>query len=94
MVAPLHGFADVLDYYQQSSAINYLKAIQTNTLLIHALDDPLMTPSVLPDKNQLSETTDLLITPKGGHVGFLSKTKTGEIEFWLQSVVLNYLEKN
>ena len=94
VVAQLHGFADVLDYYQQSSAINYLKAIQTNTLLIHALDDPLMTPSVLPDKNQLSETTDLLLTPKGGHVGFLSKTQTGEIEFWLQSVVLNYLEKN
>lgn len=93
VVAPLHGFADVHDYYQQSSAINYLKAIQTNTLLIHALDDPLMTPSVLPDKNQLSETTDLLLTPKGGHVGFFSRTQAGEIEFWLQSAVLSYMRK-
>ena len=93
VVAPLHGFADVHDYYRQCSSMHYLKDITIKTLLIHALDDPLMTPDVLPDKSQLGEQMDLLITEKGGHVGFLHRTAAGNIEPWLPSVVLNYLQE-
>jgi predicted alpha/beta-fold hydrolase len=42
VVARLHGFKNVQDYYQLSSSRQFLKSIATTTLLIQAFDDPFM----------------------------------------------------
>ena len=69
--APIHGFKDVWDYYEKASSKEYLKNIETKTLIIHAMDDPFMTPDVLPLESELSESTTLHIYEHGGHVGFI-----------------------
>ncbi|PCI70921.1 MAG: hydrolase [Piscirickettsiaceae bacterium] len=92
VVAKLHGFKDVHDYYQQCSSIGYLKNINIPTLLIHAEDDPFTFPSVLPTKNELSESIQLLTTPNGGHVGFIDVSAQGKQSFWLEHVISSYIK--
>lgn len=91
VVAKLHGFADVYDYYHQNSSIHYLKDIKTKTLLIHALDDPMMTPTVLPKRDELSASTRLMATKQGGHVGFIRSMGQGDKIFWLEEVISSYI---
>ena len=71
VTAPLHGFAGADDYYQQSSAMEYLKRIMTPTLILHAKDDPFMNENVVPKAEQLSPLVRFELSEKGGHVGFL-----------------------
>ncbi|HIF18214.1 MAG TPA: hydrolase [Cycloclasticus sp.] len=92
VVARLHGFDDVHDYYKKNSSIGFLKNIQTNTLLIQAIDDPFLTPSVLPSESELSESTQLLATKHGGHVGFLNKTSTNGVGYWLEEKIINFMK--
>ena len=72
--APIHGFKDAQDYYTKSSAKQYLKNIQTPTLIIHALDDPFMPKEILPNKDEISSSVELEIYEHGGHVGFINGT--------------------
>lgn len=94
VVAKLHGFDDVHDYYNRSSSIGFIKGIKTHTLLIQAIDDPFLTASVLPSEAELSKTTELLLTNKGGHVGFLQNTNSGEVGYWLEKRIVNFLESS
>ena len=93
VVAKLHGFKDVHDYYQQCSSIGYLKDIQTPTLLIHAEDDPFMSRSVLPTNTELSASTRLLTTQHGGHVGFISTSDDNAQQFWLEKIIPEYFNE-
>ena len=72
VVAKLHGFNDVHDYYRRSSSRQYLKSISVPTLVIQAVDDPFMTKEVLPELNEISPHVHLELTQHGGHVGFIS----------------------
>jgi hypothetical protein len=87
--APIHGFKSAQDYYTKSSAKQYLKDIKTDTLLIQALDDPFMTPSVLPQKEELSEKTNISLYKHGGHVGFVSGTILNP-QYWLEQKIVSY----
>lgn len=71
LVAPLHGFTDVHDYYQRSSARQFLRHIDVPTLVVHSNDDPLMTPQVLPATDELSPQVHFELCTQGGHVGFI-----------------------
>ncbi len=91
--APVHGFGNARNYYAKSSAKGYLKSITRPTLIIHALDDPFMTPQILPKKEELSKSIILEVYPHGGHVGFIS----GSIlrpKYWLEERVVEYIEIN
>ena len=70
--APINGFKNAQDYYMKSSARQYLAGIQTPTLIIHSIDDPFMTPAVIPHENELSDSVRLELSEQGGHVGFIS----------------------
>ncbi|MFO6423810.1 hydrolase [Motilimonas sp. KMU-193] len=92
ITAPLHGFASADDYYQQCSAFYKLNAINTPSLLIHAKDDPFMTPEVIPSKANISQQLELMISEKGGHVGFVH----GNIhrpQFWLEQTIPAWLSR-
>ncbi len=90
ITAPLHGFKGVDDYYQQASARQYLANIVRNTLIVHALDDPFMSESILPSADELSPTTTLEISPHGGHVGFIAGHPLKPV-FWLEQRIPEYL---
>ena len=72
ITAPLHGFADVHDYYSQCSARQYLASIKTHTHILCAIDDPFFSPEIFPGEDELSASTTLELSQYGGHVGFLS----------------------
>ena len=87
--APIHGFKSAQDYYTKSSAKQYLKDIKTDTLLIQALDDPFMSPAVLPQKEEISDKLSLELYKHGGHVGFISGT-IFKPQYWLEQRILSY----
>ena len=84
VVAKLHGFDDVHDYYKRSSSRQYLKSITVPTLVIHAIDDPFMTAEVLPGQDELSPFVQLEFTQQGGHVGFIAGGFPFKPVYWLE----------
>ena len=71
VTAPLHGFADEVDYWTQASSGQYIPRIRRPTLLISAIDDPFIPPASLPDVATLPECVQAEFVPNGGHVGFV-----------------------
>ena len=93
VTAPLHGFAGVDDYYQQSSSRPYLKSIRTPLLIISARDDPFMTEAVLPGQDELAPGTRLEVTRHGGHVGFIAARGIFGYAYWLDQRISAYLRE-
>jgi len=93
ITAPLHGFTSADDYYQQSSSRRYLQFIQKPTLIVHAKNDPFMTPDVIPAANELSPHVKLELTASGGHVGFISGNIPGKPQYWLEQRIIGYLKQ-
>jgi predicted alpha/beta-fold hydrolase len=71
VTAPLHGFADEVDYWRRASCGPYLARVRRPTLLISAIDDPFVPPQALPDPAALPRHVRLEVTARGGHVGFV-----------------------
>jgi uncharacterized protein len=86
--APLFGFGTAANYYATQSAVNYLEAIRIPTLVICAIDDPMVAFASYshPAFND-NPALILLATRKGGHLGYLSKHKP---RFWLDGTVLDW----
>lgn len=91
VTARLHGFRDVHDYYARSSSRQYLGRIRTPTLLIHALDDPFMTPAVLPSPGELAGMVQLEVHGRGGHVGFVGGNGPWAPRYWLEERIPDFL---
>lgn len=91
VVAPLHDFKDVNDYYQRASSRQFLKSITVPTLVIHAIDDPFMTKDVLPAMDELLPNVHLEITEGGGHVGFISGKNPFKPIYWLDQRIPHFL---
>ena len=87
--APINGFKDANEYYEKASSRQYLGRIRTPTLIIQSLDDPFMTPAVLPQQHELSSSVRLELSDKGGHVGFVSGY-LWKPEFWLEKRIMAY----
>jgi len=90
--AKINGFTSAQDYYTKCSSKQYLQDIVTPTLIIHAKDDPFMTPEVIPSPEEISKSISLEILENGGHVGFV----TGSFfkpEYWLEKRALLYFQK-
>lgn len=92
VVARLHGFKNVEDYYRRASSRQFLKNITVPTLLIQADDDPFMTQAVLPDTEELSKQVRLEIIKGGGHVGFVSGANLFQPTYWLEERIPAFLK--
>ena len=93
ITAPLNGFDGAHHYYHEASSHLYLANISTPTLIIHAADDPLMTPEVLPNLNELSSSVLLELSERGGHVGFVSGCIPLRPKFWLDKRIPEFFEQ-
>jgi hypothetical protein len=91
VVAELYDFADAHDYYRKSSSRPFLRSIRTPTLVIQARDDPFMTPEVIPEPWELSESVHMEVTSGGGHVGFIAGNCPGRPRYWLEERIPAYL---
>ena len=92
VTAPLHGFNGKQDYYDRCSSVHYLRSIETPTLIINALDDPFMTPRVIPSADRLSDYVTLEVAENGGHVGFINGGRPWRPTFYLPGRILEFLE--
>jgi hypothetical protein len=75
ITGPLHGFRDAQDYYRRSSSLPYLPRIRLNTLLLSAIDDPMLPPEVLDDVRATAKRNPALhleFVEEGGHAGFIA----------------------
>src|SRR4051812_6737291 len=75
ITGPLHGFRDAQDYYTRSSSLPYLPRIRLNTLLLSAVDDPMLPPEVLDDVRAAAQRNPALhleFVEEGGHAGFIA----------------------
>jgi hypothetical protein len=75
ITGPLHGFLDAEDYYRKSSSLPWLKRIRINTLLLSAVDDPMLPPEVLDEVRAVAcrnPNLHLEFVAKGGHAGFIA----------------------
>jgi len=69
--APLNGFRDAADFYEKASAKNFMAGIAIPTLLVQALNDPILPPNCYPkDLCENHPHLHLEIPRHGGHVGF------------------------
>lgn len=91
ITAPLHGFKDVHDYYHRASSRQFLQNIKLPTLLLHAADDPFMTPAAIPKPAELSRQVKLELSKNGGHVGFIGGSLPWRPEYWLEKRIPEYL---
>ena len=92
VTAPLHGFKGMQDYYDRCSSVHFLKAIERPTLIINSLDDPFMTPAVIPDADKLSAHVTLEVSKYGGHVGFVNGGTPWRPTFYLPGRIIEFLE--
>ena len=93
VTAPLHGFRDAAHYYEVSSCNRYLKDIRIPTLVLHAVDDPFMSPVIVPTERMLSDAVTLELSRYGGHVGFVSADRMGRPVYWLEQRIPEHLEQ-
>jgi len=91
--APAHGFKDAYDYYHKSSCLPYLSNIKIPSLVLNALDDPLLSRSCFPF-SQAESTPQLYLEapPHGGHVGFVSFNDLNE--YWSETRTLEFINEH
>lgn len=90
-VAPLHGFRNSEDYCVQCSALPYLPQVRVPSLLLNALNDPVLSTSCSP--YAIAEKSDYLFleTPAlGGHVGF---SRFNDEATWSEQRTLDFVSR-
>ena len=81
-VAPVHGFRDARDYYEQCSSGPVLHRIEVPTIILAAQDDPIV-PFASYDTFSMSRVIERVSTRYGGHLGFLSRGLRDPDRHWM-----------
>ncbi len=87
--APVNGYRDADDFYEQASAVNFIKEVCIPILICNAQNDPILNADCAPKALAEKHPFIFVETPKtGGHVGFLVKND----EFtWAERRALDFL---
>ena len=89
--APHGGYRDAAEYYTRTSSRVVIPDIRVPTLILHALDDPLIPAEPFRDRGIADNSEVLLVlTRRGGHVGFLSDHAEGEDRHWAENRVVEF----
>jgi predicted alpha/beta-fold hydrolase len=84
------GHATPEEHYQATSSKDSIPDITIPTLIINALDDPIIDQEAIPVKDcEENENIILCLLPKGGHLAFLEGHWPTE-ECWTDRVVMQY----
>jgi uncharacterized protein len=90
--APIHGFRDARDYWEKSSARQYLGRIRVPALLLNARDDPFLTVESFPYREAEKNPQFFLEAPDwGGHVGFIGSAHN--LQPWYETRGVDFLEQ-
>ena len=91
VTAPLNGFADEHDYWRRSSSGPYLPRILRPTLLVSALDDPIVPSDALPRLADLPPSVRAEFLPRGGHAGFIEGGWPWRARSWVERRAIEFL---
>ena len=93
ITAPHGGYRDASDYYARTSSRPVIKEIRVPTLVIHSADDPLIPTEPFRDEAIAANPDVLLVlTRRGGHVGFLSDRAEGEDRHWAENRLVDFFD--
>lgn len=84
------NFKNALDYYEKSSAKNYVCAIQVPCNVLFSRDDPVVTASTIHSANWSNHVT-LWEASRGGHMGFISWTGKEFGYRWMDQKVMQMI---
>jgi hypothetical protein len=90
--APRSGFQNADDYYRRASSLPLIPAIQYRTLLVGAADDPVVETGCYRSL-AAGSNLEVLVTPHGGHMGFLGTSPGTRGVRWMDSVILQWIEE-
>lgn len=88
ITAPLWGYKNAQDYYEQCSSRQYIKNIHLPCDLLLAADDPFIDYTILKHIKLPSATT-VWITELGSHMGFIGSTKNIPGMYWMDNWLLS-----
>lgn len=93
ITAPHGGYRDAADYYTRTSSRAVIGEIRVPTLIIHSADDPIIPTGPFLDQG-IADNPDVLLvlTRRGGHVGFLSDRAEGEDRHWAENRLVEFFE--
>jgi predicted alpha/beta-fold hydrolase len=92
--APVFGFKDSEDYWEQASSKPFIPKIEKPTILITSLDDPFLSKECFPyEEAESSDNFFLEVTKYGGHCGFNSSFRQQENR-WLENRIIKFLKQN
>lgn len=87
VTAPMHGFDSAKDYYQRCSSLQFLDRVPVPLLVLHAADDPIIPPSVLPAAHEVPAHVQIRLSQSGGHVGFVDRQQKD----WLEQQLIAFI---
>jgi uncharacterized protein len=91
--AAIHGFDGADDYYRKCSSMHFVQDIAVSTLIVNALNDPMVPCESLPiEKIAALSHVSLEITSQGGHCGFRPAHVQNGL-YWSEQRALQFLEK-
>ncbi|OMO79833.1 putative AB-hydrolase YheT [Corchorus capsularis] len=87
------GFKSVDDYYSTSGSFKSIKDVQRPLLCIQAANDPIAPSRAIP-REDIKENSNclLIVTPKGGHLGWVAGSQAPRGAPWTDPVVMDFLE--
>ncbi|MFN8348446.1 MAG: alpha/beta fold hydrolase [Spirosomataceae bacterium] len=91
---PLHGFEGADDYYQKSSSKYFAEKIAIPTLIVNAINDPLVPYQSLPTEI-IADLPNvwLELTQQGGHCGYRPQKFTRKGAYWSELRALSFLQE-
>jgi len=90
ITAPSFGFRGADHYYETQSSQLFLEGIRVPALLIQSKDDIFVPFEIFNHPAfQSNPCLRLLLTERGGHLGFLSRTRP---RFWTDQAVMEWIE--
>ncbi|ELR13870.1 hydrolase, alpha/beta fold domain containing protein [Acanthamoeba castellanii str. Neff] len=91
----IFGYETVDEYYDAASSVNYIQNVAVPTLILHAMDDPIVPAAALDRPREEAEknpNTILATVPYGGHVGFPEGwLPIGDKLSWADRVVAEFI---
>ena len=92
-IAPLHGFKDGRDYYEQCAAISLVDKIKVPTLILNAKNDPVLSEScAMLDVAKHSNYIFSELPNHGGHCGFYQPNSDGI--YWVDKRMIEFVKQN
>lgn len=93
VTAPTWGFKDASEYYAKSSSRSHIPNIKHSCYLLFTADDPFVDYQQIL-KISIPSWVKVYLCKKGGHMGFLGWAGMAHRYFWLDQLIMDWVEND